>query len=160
MLGILIGNEPVESKEYIRGAITEKDIDLISDLGEYDIDYCLFSRWVLPGQHTNVSQFQPLRAYNFTETLIATDIASAEFASHLTLPKKKFFYVRFLEWFEKMKNVDHPTLSYEALEKVYLHKDIDLIVSNSEEYKIVSNLFKTPKYIVKDWDFRELANEC
>ena len=159
MLGILMSNEPVDSKESIRGIITKKDIDLIADLGDYGIDYCVFSRWVLPGQPTSVSQFQPLRAYNFTDTLIATDTASAEFISHLTLPKKKFFYIRFLEWFEAGDNSDL-SLNYIDLENIYLNKDIDLIVSNSEEYKIISNLFKTPKYIVKDWNFRELANEC
>ena len=144
MLGIMLGDVP------------ETDIKAISGLNDHNVDYCVFSSHALPEDVKRIPQLQPLRAYNFRGTMIATDIKTAEFASHLRLPKKKFFYIRSLEWFEATKG--HP-LFYKDLEKIYLSEDMDLIVSNPEDYRIISNLFKKPKYTIEDWDFTELANE-
>jgi hypothetical protein len=58
-----------------------------------------------------------------------------------------------------MEWTNAPALRYEDLKKIYLNDDMDLIVSNSKDYKIISNLFKKPKYIVEDWNFSEISNE-
>lgn len=154
MLGIMLGN----AKE----STTKK----ISLLGEESISYCIFSYFPLGGgMDSRTPQLQPLRAYSFEGTLIATSIKTAEFIRPLKLPKKKLFYVETLEWFDVLNQryqengSPNANLRYEDLKKIYLNDDIDLIVSNNEDYKTVSNLFKKPKHIVKDWDFTEIAHE-
>jgi len=142
MLGILLFNP------------SEQIINRICDLNEDKGEYCIFSASPTTEKARNISQLQPLRAYNFKETLIASDIRTAEFAVNLSLPRKKFFYIRSCEW------VRATSLLYEDLKKIYLNDNMDLIVSNSKDYKLISNLFKKPKYIVEDWDFEELLNDC
>ena len=58
-----------------------------------------------------------------------------------------------------MEWTNAPALRYEDLKKIYLNDDMDLIVSNSKDYKIISNLFKKPKHIIEDWNFSEISNE-
>jgi len=141
MLGILLSNP---SQEQV------KKISALSDAG---IDYCVFSSLVLPEDTKQVPQLQPLRAYNFYGTLIATDIRTAEFAITLATPKKKFFYITSMEWTQV------PVLMYEGLKNIYLNDNMELLVSNPEDHKIISNLFKEPAGIIEDWNFKELLNE-
>jgi hypothetical protein len=141
MLGILLSNP---SKE---------QIEKISALGDANIDYCVFSSRVLPEDTKQIPQLQPLRAYSFGGTLIATDIRTAEFSRVLAAPKRKFFYITSMEWTQASD------LMYDSLKRIYLNDDMDLLVSNSKDYEIISNLFKKPTRIIEDWDFRELLNE-
>ena len=71
-------------------------------------------------------------------------------ASTLMLPKKKYYYINDLEW------VGHKPLIYQELREIYLNEELDLIVSNESNYRIIKNLFKEPKFIVKNWDFSEI----
>ena len=91
-----------------------------------------------------------LRVYDFKETIVATDITTAMLASTLMLPKKKYYYITGLEW------VGHKPLVYQELKEIYLNEELDLIVSNESDYRIIKNLFKEPKFIVKNWDFSEI----
>ncbi len=45
---------------------------------------------------------------------------------------------------------------YQELKDIYLNEELDLIVSNESDYRIIKNLFKEPKFIVKNWDFSEI----
>ena len=139
MLGILLSD------------LSQETVKKISKLGT--AKYCIFSSSPLPEDTLLVPQLQPLRAYNFKGTLIATDLRTAEFAINLRMPHKKLFYITSMEW------TNAPALRYEDLKKIYLNDDMDLIVSNSKDYKIISNLFKKPKHIIEDWNFSEISNE-
>ena len=141
MLGILLSNP------------SEETVKNISSLSNRGVSYCVFSPYALPEETKSIPHLQPLRAYNFKGTLIATDIRTARFAVHLALPRKKFFYITSMEWTES------PQIVYEDLKHIYLNDDMDLIVSNSKDHKIISNLFKEPKYIIEDWNFKDLPNE-
>lgn len=141
MLGILLSDP------------SQEQVKKISALNDTGIDYCVFSSRALPENTKQVPQLQPLRAYSFEGTLIATDIRTAEFAITLAAPQKKFFYITSMEWTKA------PTLTYDSLKKIYLNDDMDLLVSNVEDYNLISNLFKEPNKIIEDWNFKEFFNE-
>ena len=52
-----------------------------------------------------------------------------------------------------------PVLMYEGLKNIYLNDNMELLVSNPEDHKIISNLFKEPAGIIEDWNFKEFLNE-
>ena len=141
MLGILLSNP------------SEETVKKISKLGSTGAQYCVFSADPLPEKSPTIPQYQPLRAYNFKGMLLATDLRTADFAVNIQLPSKKFFYITSMEW------VKVPALEYKSLKKLYLNDDMDLIVTNSQDYKTITNLFKKPKHIVEDWNFSELLHE-
>jgi len=115
-------------------------------------DICIFST-VAPPEKLDKPFFQTLRVYDFKETVVATDITTAMLASTLMLPKKKYFYIRSFEW------VGFEPLMYKELEDIYLNEELELIVSNESDYHTIKNLFREPKYIVKNWDFSEIEND-
>lgn len=141
MLGILLSDP------------SQEQVKKISALNDTDIDYCVFSYRALPEETKQVPHLQPLRAHSFDGTLIATDIRTAEFAITLAAPQKKFFYITSMEWTQA------PALTYDNLKKIYLNDDMDLLVSNDEDYSLISNLFKEPNKIIEDWNFKEFFNE-
>ena len=141
MLGLLIGNESPET------------IKKISNLSDERYDYCVFSRFALTEETKKIPQLQPIRAYSFQGTMVATDIRGAEFMRTLVAPKKNYFYITSMEW------MNATVLKYDDLKNIYLNDDIDLIVSNESDHKKISQLFKEPVQIIEDWNFQELQDE-
>jgi hypothetical protein len=141
MIGFLIGNESTET------------VEKISKLTDEGQQYCVFGLWALNEKVKKIPHMQPLRAYNFDGTMIATNIRAAEFMKTLVLPKKKYFYITSMEW------VGADRLLYDDLKNIYLDDDIDLIVSNEKDYKKISQLFKKPVCIIEDWKFQELEHD-
>jgi hypothetical protein len=116
---------------------------------EKNKECCVFSTGA-PTPNFKKPFLQTLRIYDFDKTVIATDITTAMLASTLILPKKKYFYITNLEW------VGHNPLVYQELREIYLNEELELIASNESDYKTIKNLFKKPKFIVKNWDFSEI----
>ena len=141
MIGLLIGNEPKETVEKIAKLTDERE------------NYCVFSLWALPEKTKKIPHLQPLRAYNFNGTMVATNIRTAEFMKTLVLPKRKYFYITSMEWMEA------DSLLYDDLKQIYLNDDIDLIVSNQKDYDKIHQLFKEPVCIIEDWRFQELERD-
>ena len=129
------------------------DVKKISTLSDKGRDYCVFSRFALSEETKKIPQLQPIRAYSFNGTMVATDIRGAEFMRTLVAPKKKYFYITSMEW------MNASTLNYDDLRNIYLDENIDLIVSNKSDYKKISQLFKEPVQIIEDWNFEELRYE-
>tara|TARA_R110002020_G_scaffold55309_2_gene153605 strand:+ start:26856 stop:27275 length:420 start_codon:yes stop_codon:yes gene_type:complete len=94
--------------------------------------------------------FQPLRAYHFEGTLVSTDMSTTEMLSKLVLPKKKYFYVRSLEW-TMLQNCD-----YNYLKSIYQNDSIELIAANKEIFEVLKKLFKEPVGISEDLDLEEI----
>ena len=116
---------------------------------ENNKECCVFSMGS-PTANFKKPFLQTLRVYDFDKTIVATDITTAMMACDLILPKKKYFYITDLEW------MGHKPLIYQELREIYLNEELDLIVSNESNYRIIKNLFKEPKFIVKNWDFSEI----
>ena len=116
---------------------------------ESNKECCVFSTGS-PTPNFKKPFLQALRVYDFDKTIVATDITTAMMACDLILPKKKYFYITDLEW------MGHKPLIYQELRDIYLNEELDLIVSNESNYRIIKNLFKEPKFIVKNWDFSEI----
>jgi hypothetical protein len=116
---------------------------------ESNKECCVFSMGS-PTPNFKKPFLQTLRVYDFDKTIVATDITTAMMACDLILPKKKYFYITDLEW------MGHKPLIYQELREIYLNEELDLIVSNESNYRIIKNLFKEPKFIVKNWDFSEI----
>ena len=112
-------------------------------------DYCVFSTGA-PNPKFPVPFLQTLCVYDFDGTAVATDITTALLCASLKLPKKKYFYINSLEW------VGHRPLFYEELKNIYLNEELELLVSNQRDYKLIKNLFKVPEFIVENWDFSEI----
>lgn len=97
--------------------------------------------------------FQPLRAYHFEGTLVSTDMSTTEMLSKLILPKRKYFYVRSLEW-TLLENYNH-----NYLKSIYQNDNIELIAANEEIFEVLKKLFKEPIGISENLDIEEIQNE-
>lgn len=114
-------------------------------------DVILFSNNAPPNPFPRwLSVMQTARAYNFSGSLIAENIASAEILCSLIYPKNKLFYVQSLEW------MNIPTIHYTALENIYNNDDVELIAGNSKIYSILESLFKKPVAIMENWELDEI----
>jgi hypothetical protein len=128
------------------------DDHVVESIYKNNEDYCLFSTGAV-SQKYPVPYLQTLRIYDFAGTVISTDIPTSILTSKLKMPSKKYFYIRSLEW------VGFQPLMYEELKSIYLNEELELIVSNKKDYDLIKNLFREPKYIVKDWNFSEIKND-
>lgn len=145
MIGIL--KTQVSSKPQDASAIAS-----INQLTNTSINTCLFCDNISDefiGQiktnilhRTNVSYFKGILITD--ELLRGQDLLTTSYA------KKRFIYLYNLDW-----NKITP-LRFANLANVLLHDYIDLIVQDEKSYQIVEQLFKAPKYIMKDWDTNTL----
>ena len=126
------------------------DNEIIKNLYENNGDKCcVFSTGAITPDYP-INFLQTLRVYDFKDTIVATDIPTAILTSKLNNPKKKYFYIRSLDW------VGYNPLRYQELDDIYNNKELNLIVSNKKDYDIIKNLFREPERVVTNWNFSEL----
>lgn len=98
------------------------------------------------------SQIQQNHSWGYEGVLIATDISSALNLNECIRAKRKLFYIFDLEW------MSLPMIIYRDMCQIYKNPKIDLIVQNPEHYEIISNCWKKPLGIVKDFNYDEIIN--
>jgi hypothetical protein len=98
---------------------------------------------------------QAIELYGYPFKTMATDLKSAEFLLRCPAPIKKYFYVWDVEWMRG--HYDFEQLSY-----VYQNPKLELIARTDSHAKIIENCWKTPKFIMNDFDtnvLKEIINE-
>jgi len=114
----------------------------------YDIDPILFYReYHKPISTPYFTLMNDIEAWNFHHPVIATDVKSARRLLDCPGPSKKFLYIMNLEWLY----INH-AFSYETFAQVYTHDDLNLIARSDEHAKIITNCWKPPMAIIKDFN--------
>jgi hypothetical protein len=141
MIGFLMGIVYDSPKNIL----AVKNINKLRNVG---IESCLFCDVV--DQNFSVpietSVLQKAQAFNFNGTLITHDLAIVQELKNMVYAEKRYLYLYDLDWM-KIEN-----LCFSHLQTTLLHEDIDIIARSDSHYKLISDLFKKPKHIMKYWD--------
>ena len=141
MIGFLMGTVYDSPKNIL----AVKGINKLRNVG---IESCLFCDVIdqnlsVPVE-TNV--LQKAQAFNFNGTLITHDLSIVQELKNMVYAEKRYVYLYDLDWM-RIEN-----LCFSHLQATLLHDDIDIIVRSDSHYKLISDLFKKPKHIMKYWD--------
>ena len=98
----------------------------------------------------NTNILQRINIFQFNGIVITDDIARSQDLINITYAKKRFIYFYHLEW---------PYLNglrFVHLNQVFLNDNIELIVRSQSHFDLVEQVFKKPKYIMPEWDYKTL----
>tara|TARA_R110002020_G_scaffold429482_3_gene639057 strand:- start:841 stop:1290 length:450 start_codon:yes stop_codon:yes gene_type:complete len=145
MIGFLMGTVYDSPKNIL--AI--KNINKLKDSG---VDSSLFCDSVdrnfsVP---VNTSVLQKAHAFNFNGTIISPDLTLVQQLKNMVYAKNRYVYLYDLDWM-RIQN-----LHFGHVKTTLLNDGIDIIVRSDSHYKLVSQLFKKPKHIMKYWDVNVL----
>jgi hypothetical protein len=145
MIGFLMGTVYDSPKNILA-------IRNINKLRNVGIESCLFCDLVDPNFSVPVetSVLQKAQAFNFNGTLITHDLAIVQELKNMVYAEKRYIYLYDLDWM-RIEN-----LCFSHLQTTLLHDDIDIIARSDSHYKLISDLFKKPKHIMKYWDVNTL----
>jgi len=103
-------------------------------------------------------QLQQHHAWGFPHPLVSTSIETTQTLTECLRPCRKFFYVYNLEW-TKPENLQHSQYSqYSYLSKIYQNPEIELIAKNEEDFRLLTNIWKKPAGIVRDYNYKEFLD--
>ena len=115
----------------------------------------VFSESLVPALQTTV--LQRYEAFHFNGKIITSSFRLAQQLPHLGYCKKRYYYIQNYEW------MDAQQLPYRIMKNTLLHPNIDLIVQDQSQVKLIEELTnKTVKYIMNNWDInvlRQIADE-
>ena len=97
---------------------------------------------------TNV--LQRIQILYFNGIVITDDLTEAQSLIHIPNAKKRFLYLYHVEW-PYINN-----LHFKHLDSVFLHDHIDLIARSDSHAKLIEQVFKAPKYVMPEWDYKTL----
>lgn len=99
--------------------------------------------------HTNI--FPRVQVLYFNDILITDDLTEAQSLLHIPNAKKRFVYLYHLEW----KYIDN--IYFQHLANILINDNIELIARSDTHAKLIKQLFKDPKYIMPEWDYKVLT---
>ena len=115
----------------------------------------VFSSALILSLNTNV--MQRYEAFHFNGKIITNNFRLSQQLPHLGYCKKRYYYIQNYEWM----NTQH--LPYRIMRNTLLHPNIDLIVQDQSQVKLIEELTnKKVKYIMSNWDvnvLRQIADE-
>ena len=88
--------------------------------------------------------------WTFEHPVISTTVESTRKLIKSPQPTKKFFYVMNLEWLYMQ------SILYDDLQKVYTHKDIELIARSSSHFKLLESCWKKPLCTIEDFNYKQI----
>jgi len=97
---------------------------------------------------TNV--LQRIHAFDFKGIIITDDLERTQDLIYTTYAKKRFVYLYHLEW------TYITDLRFNQIKNVMLNNNIELIARSDTHAKLIEELFKKPKYIMPEWDYKTL----
>ena len=100
--------------------------------------------------YINTNMLQRVSAHSFSGILITDELNLTQDLINITYAKKKFLYLYNLDWMY----VQNPQFSF--LKSALLNDRIELIARTKQHFDIIQGLFKTPKYIMSEWDYKTL----
>ena len=118
------------------------------------LDCCVFhNQWrnqVLPHLFTVC---QDNEIWDYTGTVIATDVRSARKLLSAPGPEKKYFYVWDLFW-RSLNNFPHS-----VIRDILNNDEIGLIARSSSHFKLLTRLFKKPEFVLEDWNPKSILEK-
>jgi hypothetical protein len=145
MIGVLMGTVYDSPKNILA-------VKNINKLKEFGIASCIFCDVITPTFSVTVgtSVLQKAQAFNFNGTVITQDLSMVQELRNMVYAEKRYIYLYDLEW----TRIDN--LCFSHLQSTLLRDDIDIIARSESHYKLISDLFKKPKHIMKYWDIDTL----
>jgi len=127
-------------------------IDNLNKLTYTTTNNALFCNDVHPNfpLYVNTTMLQRISAHSFSGILITDELNLAQDLLHITYAKKKFLYLYNLDWMY----IQHPHFTF--FKTILLNDNIELIARTQRQFSMIQNLFKTPKYIMPEWDYKTL----
>ena len=98
--------------------------------------------------HFNI--MQQTKSYCFQGTLITDSLLLTQSLHYNIYTKKKYYYVWNLDWIHLEK------LRFSQLKIPFYNNEIELIARSQSHAEVLEQLFKKPKYIMEDWDWKVL----
>lgn len=115
-----------------------------------DMDIIVFhDEWDMLPIDTAFMMLQKQHMWSYEGILVATDIRSAEQVLKSPGPSKKYFYIWNLEWLYLQ------SFNNARLANVYQNPKLELIVRSEYHADLVSKCWKTPSFIIEDFDKNE-----
>ncbi len=144
-LGILtnsIGNSQKSISMYHNiNTLCDNCFDLDCIVFETDSEYCK--------QHNKFPIMHSVEALDYDGVLISTDIMSTYLLNKCLTAKKKYFYIWDIDWHLQNKPL-------QFIKSTYMNPEINLIARSKDHAKIISKIFKEPKYIVEDFNYEKI----
>mgnify|MGYP003146815145 CR=1 FL=1 len=145
MIGILMQNIHPSPKNIF----AVKNINKLNERGTSSILFHDFIPFNFPVP-VKTNMLQRAEAFNFNGTVITDDIMLAQEVRSMVYAKARYLYLYDLDW----TRIDN--LYFKHLKPLFLNDNIELIARSKTHYKIITDLFKKPKYIMEHWDARIL----
>ena len=134
---------------------TDKDFFAIRSLNQLmqtSTNACLFCDYIDNDFKLQVDTnvLQRANMFKFNGILITDNLARSQDFVHSTYAKKRFLYLYHLEW-PYINN-----LEYAHIQRIILNDNIELIARTKSHAELIESLFKKPKYVMPEWDYKTL----
>ena len=135
----------------------QQSVFLIKNLNELNKMYgcCIFCNEMYQRPldiHINI--MQQIKSYSFPGVLITDSLLLTQSMHYNIHVKKKYYYVWNLDW------VHLENLRFGQLKIPFYNDEIELIARSQSHANLLEKLFKKPKYIMEDWDWKILKRVC
>lgn len=141
----------------LKSSINDSDqnffmVNALHQLGATSTQSCLFcddiQTNIIPKINTNI--FPRIQTFYFNDILITDDLTEAQSLPRIPNAKQRFIYLYHLEW----PHIEN--LQFRQIEPILLNDNIELIARSDSHAKLISELFKEPKYIMPEWNYKTL----
>ena len=124
----------------------------LNKLTETTTSSCLFCDNINDGFPLQISTnvLHRSHAFYFNGILITDDLTRSQDFINTTYAKKRFLYLYHLEW-PYINN-----LQFAHIQRSMLNNNIELIARSQSHAELIESLFKKPKYIMPEWDYKTL----
>ena len=127
-------------------------IESLNQLMHTSTSACLFCDHhdVKKSSQIRTSVFPKIQVLYFNDILITDDLAQAQSLLNIPNARKRFIYLYHLEWpYIQNRQLHH-------IASVLLNDNIELIARSESHSQLITQLFKKPKYIMPEWDYKTL----
>ena len=147
MIGILKGDvDNTKDKDFFA-------IESLNRLAYTTTSACLFCDIISPDLTVsiNTNVFKRAHMFNFNGTVITDDLMRSQDLLYAPYAKKRFLYLYHLDW----PYIQDIKFAY--INRVLLNDSIELIARSESHASLIEKLFKKPKYIMSEWDYKVLV---
>ena len=147
MIGILKGDmDNGKDKDFFA-------VDSLNKLAYTTTSACLFCDIISPELtfSINTNVFKRAHMFNFNGIVITDDLMRSQDLLYAPYAKKRFLYLYHLDW-QYIQDI-----KFAYINRVLLNDSIELIARSNSHASLIERLFKKPKYIMPEWDYKVLV---
>ena len=128
-------------------------VDSLNKLAYTTTSACLFCDIISPELtfSINTNVFKRAHMFNFNGIVITDDLMRSQDLLYAPYAKKRFLYLYHLDW----PYIQDIKFAY--INRVLLNDSIELIARSNSHASLIERLFKKPKYIMPEWDYKVLV---